>query len=184
MSSQTIPIFGDFSRVNLGEYDREMIVSAFEAVQSVDGGWAILGRPDVPGRRDCLYCGIETERRPTCRICEGEGTVERSFMFDAQSHPDPIVGQIINRITEAVLDRYGGHSGASFGGTMRVMELIAKKGWDSYVLQRGLKKETMEEKRKRFLALPTNMTVQEQLNAIEEFKDVPMSYSELRARFG
>jgi hypothetical protein len=30
--------------------------------------------------------------------------------------------------------KFQGHSGASFGMTMRVMELIAKKGWDAYCM--------------------------------------------------
>lgn len=34
---------------------------------------------------------------------------------------------------------YGGHSGASYGWTMREMEYIAKKGWDAYVVLKGVK---------------------------------------------
>ncbi len=45
------------------------------------------------------------------------------FMFSA--HPQ--IADITNAMT------YGGHSGASFGLTMRTMEFIAKKGWDKYV---------------------------------------------------
>ena len=38
---------------------------------------------------------------------------------------------------------YGGHSGASYGSTMRVMEYIAKNGWESYV------RSVQEQQRKR-----------------------------------
>ena len=181
--------FGNFSALNIPQDDREMIESGFKAVSSVDGGWTVLAREDVPGRRACLYCGEAFERRPTCKICEGEGTVERSFMFDAGQHPDPDVAKTIGLITQAVSDGYGGHSGASFGMTMRILERIAKDGWDAYA-KRMLKNygppppESMEEKRKRFLALPTNMSLGEQVKAIEEFKDVPMTYAEMRERFG
>ena len=34
---------------------------------------------------------------------------------------------------------YGGHSGSSYGMTMRVMEFIAKHGWDAYVHRVGVK---------------------------------------------
>ena len=46
---------------------------------------------------------------------------EESFMFS--NHP------LISTITDKM--EYKGHSGASFGMTMRVMEHIAKHGWDS-----------------------------------------------------
>ena len=37
----------------------------------------------------------------------------------------------IREISSAI--KYDGHSGASFGWTMRVMQFIAKNGWDAYV---------------------------------------------------
>jgi hypothetical protein len=91
-------------------------------------------------------------------------------------------------IDEAISNRYPGHSGGSYGCTMRILEFIAKQGWEAYakkvLLEHPPKKETLEEKRQRFLALPTNMTLAEQVKAMEEFKDVPMTYGEMRARFG
>lgn len=187
-SSQKIP-FGDFRSLNLPEAHREIIESGFQAVNSVDGAWSILKRPDVPGTRPCGYCGEVIERRPTCQICGGAGTVECSFMVDAEHHSDPLVAETIKKINAAISNRFSGHSGSSYGFTIRVLERIAKDGWDAYankiLLKYGPPKpETMEEKRKRFLALPTNMTPVEQAKAIEEFQDVPMSYAELRARFG
>ncbi len=46
-----------------------------------------------------------------------------SFMFSR----DPFVANIMNAMALRDL-----HSGASFGMTMRVMESIAKHGWDAY----------------------------------------------------
>jgi hypothetical protein len=40
------------------------------------------------------------------------------------------------------------------------------------------------EKREKFLELPKDMSLQEQVKALEEHKDTPMSYAELRERFG
>lgn len=48
---------------------------------------------------------------------DGEG-----FMF--ANHPN------LDRINEAM--KYGGHSGASYGWTMRQMESLAKIGWDEH----------------------------------------------------
>jgi hypothetical protein len=50
----------------------------------------------------------------------------KGFMF---STPPPK----LEEINEAINDRYDGHSGASYGWTMRHMESIAKNGWDDYV---------------------------------------------------
>jgi hypothetical protein len=43
---------------------------------------------------------------------------------------------------------YGGHSGGSYGSTMRVMEYIAKNGWESYVQQQQ-QQEQQQRKRKQ-----------------------------------
>jgi hypothetical protein len=40
------------------------------------------------------------------------------------------------------------------------------------------------EKREKFLNLPKDMSLQEQAKALEEHKDTPMTYQELRERFG
>ena len=47
------------------------------------------------------------------------------FMFS--DHP------ILSEISRAVERCKHGHSGASWGMTMRTMECIAKRGWDDYV---------------------------------------------------
>lgn len=48
---------------------------------------------------------------------------ENGFMWSG--HPE--LHLIMKNMT------YGGHSGASFGVTMRIMQRIAVNGWDSYV---------------------------------------------------
>jgi hypothetical protein len=98
MSSPSIPIRGNFNGLNLPDWDREMIESAFQAVTSVEGGWDYLKSYDP-----------------------GQG----GFMF---STPPPKMKEI----DDAVNAGYGGHSGASYGMTMRVIQYIAKYGWDLY----------------------------------------------------
>jgi hypothetical protein len=108
---------GDFSflpeRLN---YEKNMLVDAWAAMESVEGSWDYLGRPDVPGETN-------------------------GFMFSR----DPFVSQI-----SAKVDKDGkiGHSGSSYGWTMRQMEYIAKNGWDAYVTLRldRIKKDEEEEK--------------------------------------
>ena len=43
---------------------------------------------------------------------------------------------------------------------------------------------TPEQKREKFLALPHDMTLDEQAKALRELGDVPMTYAEMRMRFG
>jgi hypothetical protein len=125
------------------------------------------------------------------------------------STPPPKMAEIDNAVDRL----YGGHSGASYGCTMRVLQYIAKYGWDTYA--RDMIKKygpppppkteftqfldsispstkdckldttlTPEQKREKFLALPTNMSLDEQAKAIRELGDVPMTYAEMRSRFG
>lgn len=126
---------GDFK--SEGTWDSEsiyMLEDTYKAVDKTPNGWATLARKDVPGIRDCLYCGVETSRRPTCRICDGSGKVECGFMFD--THPDPTVKGIISTIDKNM--EYGGHSGSSYGWSMRSVESIAKRGWEAFMLRRRL----------------------------------------------
>jgi len=185
-SSTSTSLYGNFDTLNLPKWDREMIESGFQAVESVEGGWEHLRTYEPPE--------------------------DKGFMF---SRPPP-KGQ---EIEDAVLHRYGGHSGASYGCTMRVLQYIAKVGWDQYAEEMRMeygapapsapsatpKSEftkfldtispstaeckpdttlTAEQKREKFLALPTNMSLDEQAKALRELGDVPMSYAEMRSRFG
>ena len=93
-----IPNRGDFSFIN-DEWNKEMLQSAFDAVESVPNGWAALLPEPVNG-----------------------------FMFS----PRP-AGSVLRQIDSAIHERYGGHSGSSYGCTMRNMQGIARLGWDDYV---------------------------------------------------
>ncbi len=179
--SSTLPPFGNFDGLNLPMFDREMIQSAFEAVESVEGGWEFLRTYTPPA--------------------------DQGFMFS------PATGKR-KEIDEAIESGYPGHSGASYGCTMRTLEMIAKQGWDTYARSmlrkygppppsskseftqfldtispstKDIKLDTSltpEQKREKFLALPTNMTLDEQAKALRELGDVPMTYFEMRSRFG
>lgn len=183
--NERIPPFGNFDGLNLPTWDKEMIQSGFEAVESVEGGWEFLRTYTPP---------------------EDQG-----FMFSLPTGKR-------KEIDEAISNRYGGHSGSSYGMTMRVLEYIAKQGWDSYANKmldqygppppssskkvrndftkfldtispatKDCKPDptlTPEEKREKFLALPTNMSLDEQAKALRELGDVPMTYAEMRIRFG
>ena len=120
---------GDFAAMGIyDEHSLSMLNDGFRAVSAVPNGWDVLARTDVPGTRACGYCGENRERRFSCRVCNGRGTVECGFMFD--THPDPVVKTTIDKINSTI---DSGHSGSSYGWTMRNLESIAKNGWDLYV---------------------------------------------------
>lgn len=96
---EQIPAYGNFDGLNLPKWDREMIQSGFEAVESVEGGWEFLRTYTPPA--------------------------DQGFMFSLPT------GKRLE-IDNAISNRYPGHSGASYGCTMRVLEFIAKQGWDAY----------------------------------------------------
>ena len=51
------------------------------------------------------------------------------FMF-TQKETKPLK---LIEIERKICDAYSGHSGASFGWTMRQLEFISKEGWNNYV---------------------------------------------------
>lgn len=51
---------------------------------------------------------------------------QHGFMFSN----DPMTGKIMNKMEEL---GYGGHSGSSFGWTMRMMEYLAKYGREAFL---------------------------------------------------
>ena len=115
-------------------------------------------------------------------------------------------------IDEAISNRYGGHSGASYACTMRVLEFIAKNGWDAYarkmLLDYGPPAPPLIEQAKavdNFLATkpPTHDLVafatalqqdpemrrlmpdiDEQTDALKRFKEGKLSYAEMRSLCG
>lgn len=113
-------IRGDFSFLSDSASEKLMLEDAFQAMERVEGSWAYLARPDVPGKAN-------------------------GFMFSK----DPMIAKIGNEV-----DKDGaivGHSGSSYGWTMRQMEYIAKNGWDAYVTFRleNEKKRKEEEKARK-----------------------------------
>ena len=96
---------------------------------------------------------------------------EGGFMFSRDTRLE-----LINKNIE-----YQSHSGSSYGWTMRQVEYIAKNGFEAFVTLWN----TPRIKREQFLKeTHTDMTLSEQVASLEKFKDVPMSYSEMRERYG
>lgn len=65
--------------------------------------------------------------------------------------------------------------------TANALRIMAKRIDD---LMERIARLEAEMKRQKFIALPTDMTLQEQAKALEEHKDTPMTYQEMRERFG
>lgn len=93
-----IPARGNFSFIN-DVWSREMLQTAFDAIESVPNGWEALLPEPVNG-----------------------------FMFSPRPE-----GSILRQIDRALHESYGGHSGSSYGCTMRNMQGIARLGWEDYV---------------------------------------------------
>jgi hypothetical protein len=157
--------------------------------------WEYMAKPTTPGKDGFMFC------------------------------TDPEMDVINKKI------QYGGHSGSSFGWTMRQVEYIAKNGFDAYVDKtKGLpppraptpvpvvmplvevlpvhnrantggamefvsalaahRNVDLPEKavgatREQMLAeTSTNMSLDDQLRSLAKFSDVPMTYSEMRERYG
>jgi hypothetical protein len=183
MSTST-PSFGNFDALNLPKWDREMIQSGFEAVQSVEGGWEFLKTYDPPA--------------------------DQGFMFSA---PPPKQQEIDEEISK----RYGGHSGASYGCTMRVLQSIAKYGWAHYAkrmleeygpppspppIAKALEQAATVDTFLGTLPATSDLTqfataiqndsgmrkmipnIDEQADALKRFADGKMSYAEMRSLCG
>ena len=65
--------------------------------------------------------------------------------------------------------------------TAQVLRNMAKRIDELEARVTQLEKEL---KREKFLELPKDMSLQEQAKALVEHKDTPMTYQELRERFG
>lgn len=166
-----IDICPDYKCMGYGkDSDKQMFTDAYQAVESVPGGWDFL-RNDDPG--------------------------EGGFMFGKCKDTE-----MQSKIESAILERDGGHSGASFGLTLRVMQLIAKKGWDAFILRSwpsynpappGVTPpstvlsefdkfiQTME---KDPLARATIPDLDDQVSALKKFSKGEMSYAEMRSLCG
>jgi len=128
----------------------------------------------------------------------------KGFMFS--NHPN------LDRINNAM--KYGGHSGSSYGWTMRQMEYIAKHGWDlfEFTVREQRQKDVEKEKYKNLTTATTNavhvinkaiadnngvvnpLTVAQasrdvpgfegQADAMQRFYEGKMSYAEMRSLCG
>ena len=110
-------IRGDFTFLPVRlAHEKRMLEDAFQAMESVEGSWEYIARPDIPGK-------------------------EGGFMFSK----DPFIETISSHVDKAGLI---GHSGSSYGWTMRQIESIAKNGWDSYASLRieSIKKDEEDER--------------------------------------
>jgi hypothetical protein len=142
--------------------DKQMFEDAFKSIESVKGGWEFMASDD-PGEGGFMFGRSKNQ-------------ATRDAIDDAMNKNDTC-----------------GHSGASYGMSMRTMQYLAKNGWPAFIkywwpeYKDPAEAEAVanaKKQREEFLALPKDMTLEEQFIAIEKYKNVPMSYSEMRERFG
>ncbi len=102
----------------------------------------------------------------------------KGFMFS--NHPN------LDVIQNAM--KYTGHSGSSYGWTMRQMEFIAKEGWDKF---RSIRLQKYKPKVKlidpvKFAEAFQNAVPngKQQYQAIKDFSEGKLSYAEMRALCG
>ena len=129
---------------------------------------------------------------------------DQGFMF---SEPIGLRKQIDAEIEK----RYGGHSGASYGMTMRVLERIAKEGWDTWAKEKLPKPDPFKTLGDTVQAVDSFLTsvppstdlrgfataiqqdagmrkaipdIDQQADALRRFADGKMSYAEMRTLCG
>lgn len=136
--------------------DKLMFEEAFKAIESVEGGWEFM-RDDEPGEGGYMFGRSKNEKI-------------RHAIDDAISKNDSC-----------------GHSGASYGLTMRAMQYLARNDWLAFIKYWWPEYQDPEEIKKlreEFLAFPKDASLAEQAAVWEKFKNVPMTYAEMRERFG
>ena len=137
--------------------NESLVVSSIAALSTVDGAWEFLRN-------------YEPE--------EGKG-----FMFSTL----PPKGR---EIEDALMRVNPSHSGASLALLMRHMQSIARTQQASAADAAPPAKEaaphssSTDEKRSEFLALGKNMTLPEQIHEFHKHWNTPMTYMEMRQRFG
>jgi hypothetical protein len=120
----------------------------------------------------------------------------KGFMFT--SHPN------LDRINQSM--KYGGHSGSSYAWCMRIMERIAKDGWES-VYNEYLRQKQKDDLQKEINGIKKNIVKsnevlidsalkvaellkdrlpdgKEQYEAMKKFSEGKMSYAEMRGLCG
>jgi hypothetical protein len=149
--------------------DKEMLSDAYTAVNKVPGGWAYLQDPDAVGDGGFMYSLYSS--RPTTRA-----DIENEIMKTES-------GQ--------------GHSGGSYGMTMRTMELIAKRGWLGYIrfywpsYTPTIPNQTNDEFGQFVTTLQNDPLARQQIpdidkqsEAMRKFAAGKLSYSEMRSLCG
>jgi hypothetical protein len=135
------------------------------------------------------------EHLKTYEASDGQG-----FMFSESTG-------LRHQIDEEIRKRYEGHSGASYGMTMRVLERIAKSGWESYAKEK-LPKPSLGESASAidsfFSTVPptSDLTafanaiqkdegmrkvipdMDQQADALRQYAEGKLSYGEMRSRCG
>ncbi len=109
-------------------------------------------------------------------------TENKGFMFS--EHPN------LTQIRSAM--KYGGHSGASYGWTMRQMEYIAKHGWTLFEFVK--RNNNMHAVLQNVTTDPTPLDISEasrdvpgfdgQADAMKRFAEGKMTYAEMRSLCG
>jgi hypothetical protein len=147
--------------------DKEMFTDAYNSVCKVNGGWAYLRDPDAVG--------------------------EGGFMFSSSiSHPD-VRAEIDNELFKTESGQ--GHSGASYGLTMRTMEYIAKRGWLDLIHREWPAYRTPPASTTEFGKFVTNLQndpvarqqipdIDEQAQAMRDFEAGKISYYQMRTLCG
>ena len=128
---------------------------------------------------DAFQVISETEGAWDYLVQKGVPDPNSGFMFSRDS--------FLMKLGEKV-DRHGkiGHSGATYGCTMREMERIAKKGWDTYVSEK-LAAATATAAVPFFDALRTNSVFHQQIQEVDRVcaqQSGTISYSQIREIMG
>lgn len=145
--------------------DKWMLSEAFQAIERVNGGWVYLADPDPVG--------------------------EGGFMFSRESSRPEIRSEIDNEIAKTESGQ--GHSGASYGITMRHMEYIAKNGWLAYIRREW--KDYMPPGKDEYSRFVNNIQqnslarqmipdIDKQAEAMRKFGEGKLSYAEMRTLCG
>jgi hypothetical protein len=160
-----IDVCPDYKGTGYGKaMDKTMLSEAYNAINKVPGGWAYLSEPDAVG--------------------------EGGFMYSSYSSQPDIRSQIDNEIMKTESGQ--GHSGGSYGLTMRTMELIAKQGWLAYIRRAWPTYTPPQDEFHQFITnLQTDPIARQQIpdidqqaEAMRKFAAGKLSYAEMRSLCG
>lgn len=147
--------------------DKDMFTDAYASINKVPGGWAYLQDPDAVG--------------------------DGGFMYSMYNSRPNIRAQIDNEINKTESGQ--GHSGGSYGLTMRSMEFIAKRGWVAFIRREWPSYTPPNEIPGEIGAFVSNLQndpaarqqipdMDEQAEAMRKFASGKLSYAEMRSLCG